>query len=244
MMFSKKIADSGTAGVESVDGGRGSEAADEVGLAPRPVRRTALVAVTASAVAVAGLGLLAACSSGGGTSPAAAGDPSATGFAAYTACLQQHGVTVPSFAGRPSGGYGGGGGGGNGGYTRPSGGAGFGGGGFFGGGTPDPQTSAAEAACASVRPTGGFGGGSGGGFGGGGGSSRLAAFRTCMTQNGVTIPTTRPTAFPTATPSGTAAADARYLDGLDPTDPTVAKALTVCSPLIPTFAATPPAGGN
>lgn len=244
-MFSKKIVDSGTAGVESADGARVSEeaGADEVGLAPRPVRRTALVAVTASAVAVAGLGLLAACSSGGGTSPAAAGDPSATGYAAYTACLQQHGVTLPSFAGRPSGRPSGGYGGGNGGYTRPSGGAGFGGGGgFFGGGTPDPQMSAAEAACASVRPTGGAGFG-GGGFGGGG-SSRLAAFRTCMTQNGVTIPTTRPTAFPTATPSGTAAADARYLDGLDPTDPTVAKALAVCSPLIPTFAATPPAGGN
>jgi len=217
-----------------VDGGVEDES--PVGRA-RP-RKAALSAMAAGAIAVAGIGLLAACgSSGGGTTNAAATSGSsgaASGYAAYAACLKQNGVTLPTGrpSGRPSGGYGGGGGGG-------FGGGGGGGGGFFGGGTPNPQMSAAEAACASVRPTGGAGFG-GGGFGGG--STALTAFRSCMTQQGVIIPTTRPTAFPTDQPSGAAAADARYLDGLSPTDPTVAKALAVCQALIPTRAATPPAG--
>jgi len=222
------------------------EDAESVGAHPVR-RRNAAGAVAVSALAVGGLSLLAACgSSGGSTTTAAAGTPSsgATGFAAYTACLQQHGVTLPSRAA------------GAGGFTRPSDGAsrgaggfggggygGGGGGGFFGGGgsTPNPQMSAADAACASVRPTGGFGGGAGG-FGAG--SSALTAFRSCMTQNGVTIPTTRPTAYPTGgvTATGTAAAESRYLGGLSPTDPTVAKALAVCQPLLPTRPATPPTG--
>jgi hypothetical protein len=227
MMFTRKV-DAADEGAESVG--------------TQPVRRrTAAGAVAVSALAVGGLSLLAACgSSGGSTTAAASGPPSsgATGFAAYTACLQQHGVTLPS---RGAGG---------GGFTRPSDGAsrgaggfggGYGGGFFGGGGTPNPQMSAAAAACASVRPAGGFGGGAGG-FGAG--SSALTAFRSCMTQNGVTVPTTRPTAFPPGgvTATGTAAAESRYLGGLSPTDPTVAKALSVCQPLLPTRPAAPPTG--
>jgi hypothetical protein len=90
---------------------------------------------------------------------------------------------------------------------------------------------AAMQACVSVRPTGGFGG-----FGGGRGGTQTVAFRNCMTQQGVTIPTTRPTSFPTARPTGNAA---RYLGGLDPNDPKVAAALKVCSPLLPSPGARP-----
>jgi hypothetical protein len=85
----------------------------------------------------------------------------------------------------------------------------------------------------SVRPTGGFGGF---GFGGGRGGTALAAFRNCMTQQGVTVPTTRPTAFPTARSTDNAA---RYLGGLNPDDPKVAAALKVCSPLLPSPGARP-----
>jgi hypothetical protein len=92
-------------------------------------------------------------------------------------------------------------------------------------------------ACNSLRPTGAAGfGGAGGGFGAG--SSRLTAFRSCMTQQGETLPTTRPTAAPTVTATG----DARYLGGLNPSDPKVAAALKVCEPLIPTASASASAG--
>lgn len=170
--------------------------------------------------------LLAAC--GGSTSNASAGaSPSSTssgasGFAAYENCLKQHGVTLPSFSARPrptgshTGGYGGYGGGG------------FGGG--FGGASANPQMQAAAQACASDRPS-GFGGG---GFGAG--STALTAFRNCMAQQGEPVPTTRPTSFPTARPTATATGPevARYLDGLNPSDPKVAAALHVCEALLPT----------
>jgi hypothetical protein len=69
----------------------------------------------------------------GGSFPGGGGQ--STAFAAYRNCLKLHGVTLPS-----------------------------GGGGFFGGGggstttTTNPKLSAAEAACATLRPKGGFGG--------------------------------------------------------------------------------------
>ncbi|HEU5332098.1 MAG TPA: hypothetical protein VFU73_05030 [Actinocrinis sp.] len=177
--------------------------------------------------AVAGLvvagSLLAACggggSSGSSTPVGAAASATSTGGSnsAYFACLSQHGVTIPSRSpgqGRPSG--------------RPSGGfGGFGGGG--GGFSQSPQMQAALQACSSLRPSGGaFPGG--GGFGGRGGTA-LTAFRNCMTQQGVTIPTTRPTARPTASSTDNAARF--YLGGLDPNDPKVSAALKVCSPLLP-----------
>jgi hypothetical protein len=51
----------------------------------------------------------------------------------------------------------------------------------------------------------------------------------------VTIPTTRPTAPPASPPvSGTPRAD-RFLNGLNPGDPTVAAALKACQSKLPTF---------
>ena len=192
--------------------------------------RTLVQISAAVGASVAVAGVLAAC--GGSTAPtaAAASTPTAqaTGYTAYADCLRQHGVNVPTAIPTRS-------------FTRPTGTArptgvrrsgGFGGFGGFGGGSANPSEQAAAQACASVRPTNGFGG-FGGGFGGRGGT-QLAAFRNCMTQQGVTIPTTRPTAFPTSTASGT-----RYLNGLNPSDPKVAAALKVCSPLLPTPGARP-----
>jgi hypothetical protein len=202
------------------------------------MKRIYISTLVSVAAGVAAVGLIAGCSSNSGSSaPAAAATGTGNGaYSAYTQCLGAHGVTLPSggaFGGgrrshspgtgftpgaRPSGGYGGFGGGGGGGY-----------GGFGGGGaSANPTMAAAVQACASVRPSGaaGFGGG-GAGFGG---SSRLAAFRSCMSQQGEALPTTRPTARPTAAPTG----DARYLEGLDPSDPKVAAALNVCKALIPT----------
>lgn len=172
------------------------------------------------AAAVAGLvvagSLLAACgggSSSGSTPVAAAASASSTagagGNAAYRTCLSQHGVTLPSRSpgqGRPTGGAGGGG---------------------FGGFSVSPQMQAAMQACASLRPTGGA-------FPGGRGGTALTAFRNCMNQQGVAIPTTRPTARPTARPTVSPTDGSRfYLGGLDPNDPKVAAALRVCSPLLP-----------
>jgi hypothetical protein len=178
------------------------------------------------AAAVAGLvvagSVLAACgggSSGGATPVGAAASASPTAAAnnasAYRTCLAQHGVNLPSRSpgqGRPSGGAGNGGGFG-----------GFGGGGG-GGFSVSPQMQAAMQACASLRP-------SGGAFPGGGrGGTALVAFRNCMNQQGVAIPTTRPTVRPTVSSTD---GSRFYLGGLDPNDPKVSAALKVCSPLLP-----------
>ncbi len=89
-------------------------------------------------------------------------------FAAYSACLQQHGVTFGQGGGFGGGGFGGGAGGSS-------------------GGSPPTQTPAQQkafAACASLRPTGGFGGG---GFRGGGAANNpaFAKFQACLKQHGV-----------------------------------------------------------
>ena len=191
------------------------------------MKRIYVSTLVSAAAGIAAVGLIAGCSSGSGSTTTAAATGAASsnsGYAAYTACLSEHGVTLPSRgafgAGRrthaagsftPGAGHTGGAGG-------------FGG---FGGASANPTMAAAVQACASVRPTGtaGFGGG-GGGFGGG--STRLTAFRNCMTQQGEAVPTTRPTAVSTATGS------ARYLNGLNPADPKVAAALKICDALIPT----------
>lgn len=197
--------------------------------------RNLIQITTAVGVATATAAVLAACGggSGGGSTPAAASTPttaaSGGGAQAYFACLQQHGVNIPTSrpTARPSGGFGGGGGGG--------------GGGFFGpGASANPTMAAAQQACASVRPTAGFGGG----FGGRGGT-QLVAFRNCMSQQGVAIPTARPTAPPTAQPTARPTGAARYLGGLDPNDPKVSAALKICTPLLPSPGARPsssPAG--
>jgi len=193
-----------------------------------PTRTFAQIsAAVGAAAAVAGL--LAACGGSTAASPAAAAaTASASGNSAYFACLQQHGVTVPTaFASRS--------------FSRPTDGStarptgvrrsgGYGGfPGFGGTASQDPQMQAAVQACASLRPSGAAG------FGAGGrGGTQLVAFRNCMTQQGETVPTTRATAAPTSTASG-----ARYLNGLDPADPKVAAALKVCDALLPTTGARP-----
>ena len=152
---------------------------------------------------------------GCGTKPAAASasasaSPSA-GISAYLTCLRQHGANVPTArpTARPS--------------ARPSGPRPSGGPGAF---AANPAFSKAMTACASLRPKRGFGRGPGGQFG-----AALMAFRTCMAAHGETIPATRPSPMPTARPAG----DARFLNGLNPTDPKVAAALKACASKIPAF---------
>jgi hypothetical protein len=142
-------------------------------------------------------------------------------FAAYTACLAQHGVTVPSFSrgARPSGSFSRPAGT----FSRPPGGfsrapgasRGPGGGGFGGAGgflgSPNPSTSAARAACASLLPAGAVGGGRTIS------ATTFAAFKSCMSDNGVTITTTDPQ---------------QAMQGLDRTDPKIAAALKVCQPIL------------
>lgn len=136
-------------------------------------RRWAALLAALSAVALA-----AACGSGGA---AATASPGSTRAGAYLSCLREHGVTVPSGGPRGHGGRAGG---------RPSGrpsgrptgrrpsgmpsgdpgGRGFG-----------PRPSGAATACASLRPSPGV-------FGGGrvAGGTALKAFRSCLSDHGVT----------------------------------------------------------
>ena len=199
------------------------------------VRRvTRILAVTAGTACVAVL--VAAC--GGGSSkasstasttpavsPAVSATPSAAAsaagsagpggrngaaFAAYTACLAQHGVTVPSFSAgaRPSGSFSRP----PGGFSRPPGASrGPGGGGFGGFGSPDPSTSAARAACASLLPAGAVAGNRTIS------ATTFAAFKSCMSDNGVTITSTDPQTA---------------VRGLDRTDAKTAAALKICQPIL------------
>lgn len=213
------------------------------------MKRIYVSTLVSTAAGLAAVGLIAGCSSNSGTASAAATGASRSGsaaFSAYSQCLSEHGLKLPSRGAFTAGarrshspgatGFG---------FTpgaRRSGGYGGGYGGFPGGfGSADPSASAAVQACASLRPTGaaGFGGGFGGG-GFGAGSTRLAAFRSCMSQQGESVPTTRPTAPVTAAATG----DARYLGGLDPADPEVAAALKVCEALIPTAPARAAGGAS
>lgn len=202
------------------------------------VRRVAqLTSLTAGFIGVAVL--VAACGGGGSktaastTTPAASpvvspsrsvapgsavgsggpGGRNGADIAAYTACLQQHGVTLPSFSrsARPSGSFSRP----PGGFSRPPGGFSGppgGGGGFGGFGSADPSTSAARAACASLLPAGGFGGG-----GRTISATTFAAFKSCMSDHGVTITSTDPQAA---------------LRGLDRTDAKTAAALKLCQPIL------------
>jgi hypothetical protein len=179
--------------------------------------RMRLVFSAGAAVAAVGLVSLAvACGSGSNaTTPTAQ-----TGFAAYTACLSQHGVTLPSnngFAsGRPSrsarpqnfaspGSA----------FPRPSG-SNFGRGGGFGGGFGDQPPAGVDQAtwekaleaCASLRPSFGPGGN------GGANNSAFTAYRNCLMEHGVTL--------------------SQGPNQLSTSDPKVAAALAVCAPLRPT----------
>ena len=185
------------------------------------MKRIYVSTLVSAAAGIAAVGLIAGCSSSGsGTTPVAAtGAASTSAYSAYASCLSQHGVKLPSggagFGGRRSHAPGSG-------FTPGAGRGAF--------PSANPSMAAAMQACSSLRPT--VGAGFGGGFGGG--STRLVAFRNCMTQQGEAVPTTRPTAVASPRPTG----DARYLNGLNPADPKVAAALKVCEPLIPTTAPT------
>jgi len=138
---------------------------------------------------------------------------------AYRDCLAQHGVKLPGFSpgahpsgrptdrpsARPSG--------------RPSGG--FRGG--FGGASADPETQKAAQACASVRPAFHAPGGAGGAD-----SSAVQAFRSCLEDHGVTLPSTSPTS--TTRPRG---GGGFFGPALDTSDPKVSKAYDTCKPLLP-----------
>lgn len=93
----------------------------------------------------------------------------------------------------------------------------------------DPSVRAAMQACESLAPQGGFGFGAG--FGGGRGSGAIsattfAAFKSCMSDNGVTITQTDPQ---------------QALRSLNRTDAKTAAALKVCDPILgrPTTSPTP-----
>jgi hypothetical protein len=143
-------------------------------------RRSRVSLVLLGAVPLA----LAACgsSSASGSSTSTTKPTGAASEAAYTACLKQHGVTIPTFkpGSFPTGGtrptFNPGSG------TRPSGSG-------FGGFANNPAFTKAAAACKSLRPSGGFGG-----FGrngaGGFNSAAFAAYRNCLKLHGVTLPTT------------------------------------------------------
>jgi hypothetical protein len=149
-----------------------------------------------------------AAPSSGTASP---GARSTAAFAAYTACLAQHGVTVPSFSpgARPSGSFSRPAGG----FSRPPGASrGPGGGGFGGFGSPNPSTSAARAACASLLPAGAFGPGTRTIS-----ATTFAAFKSCMSDNGVTITVTDPQ---------------QAVRALDRTVAKTAAALKICQPIL------------
>lgn len=148
------------------------------------------------------------------------GAGAAPDFTAYRSCMADNGVTLPDL-GQPPGAGGAG--------APPSGMArglpsgmpsgapaagGFPGGGFPGGGLPDGVSQetfdAATAACADLAPQGGPGGPVTID------ESALAAFASCLTDNGVTIPEGED-----------------WMRSLDRTDTTVAAAFQTCAPLLP-----------
>jgi hypothetical protein len=128
-----------------------------------------LAALTVASVAVL---FAAACGGTDATEP----DDGGGGFAAYTRCLDENGVTmtVPSGGVRPSG------------MPRPSGSArpGNGGGGFGKpAGVDDSTWAEARSACAPLRP-------SGRPDGGGPGRGADPAYRNCLRDHGVSAAAT------------------------------------------------------
>jgi len=143
-------------------------------------------------------------------SSAAPSSASGAGFQAYRDCLSQHGVTLParnrnqsdrSDSGSDSAGprNGSGGGGFNGQFSLPP-------------GVDQSTFTAAQQACANLRPTGNGGGG------GGRGGAAAAAYRSCLADHGVAVPSTSSGGPP---PS------------IDRNDPTFAAANQVCRALLP-----------
>jgi hypothetical protein len=182
--------------------------------------RVRAVALTAPLVLLA----VATAACGGGTAGASSSKTTTTvsgaaSESAFRACLQQHGVTLPT---RPTGSTGGGFGGG-----------GFGGGGFGGGGgsgsSGNSQFATAFQACASLRPK---GTGTGGSFGSGSSTQALAlkTYINCLSIHGVTVPS-----------SGTAETTALRQIFTDPTAKEKT-AVSACASLRPKFSGRP--GGS
>lgn len=158
--------------------------------------------------------VLAAC--GGGSSSAGASGTGSTstttprgGFqnAAFQTCLKQHGVTLPPRNGG----------------NRP------GGGGPGGGGTPNsiPGLTAAQQsalnACRSQLPSGGRNG-----PGGGANSQALQAYLSCLSDHGVTVPTTT-----SGSSTSGIGASGSVLNAVR-SDPKFAAANQTCRALLPT----------
>ena len=117
---------------------------------PRPVQ----AALSAAVIVVVALAL-AGCGGGSDTADASATGGGASSFAAYATCLRNHGVDLPSFGGRGSGGSPP--------SNPPSGSPPQNGGGLRPNLTPAQRKAfrAAQSACASLRPQ--FPGGGNGG---------------------------------------------------------------------------------
>jgi hypothetical protein len=135
----------------------------------RIMRRIGGGTVVAALLLTAGCGSSSSHSSASAAPVSSASTKAGSGFAAYSACLKQHGVTIPTT--RPTG--------------RPSPGASGRRGGFgFGGESNQPAFKAAQQACQSLMPKGGRNGSQG--------LQALQAFSTCLKSHGVVIPTPSP----------------------------------------------------
>lgn len=206
------------------------------------VVRRGRTGITVAGVAVALAATLAAC---GGSStktssaPSTTAKPGSASTAAYTSCLEQHGIPASAatqMASGPRGFFGGGrnpeaAGGGTpgtggpaGGGTRPS----------LPAGVTQSSLRTATQACRSVDPNAGrFGGGQ---FN----SAASAAYRNCLQIHGVTLPTRgAPGSSTTSTtaagsPSSSTPGGGRGFGGLNPNDPTVQAAMQACASLRPT----------
>jgi hypothetical protein len=191
-----------------------------------------IAVVAALGLAACGGGSSAKASTSGSATTTTAGGGAGLQNSAFTACLKQHGVTLPAgFGGGGrrggSGGPGGFGGRGGSGPRGPRGGS--GGRGFLGGGAGlSAAQQTAFTACRSKLPNGGRFGGGGGGFAGGASATQLKAYMSCLSDNGVKVPTT------TSAPAGGSGARrfGNPLAGLR-NDPHFATASQKCAPLLP-----------
>ena len=181
------------------------------------LRRTAYSRAGIITFGIAGVLFVGACSGSSGhvaaaasASSAAPSSASGNGLQAYRDCLSQHGVTLParnrnqsnsstasgstdSQSGAPRGN---GGGFGNGQFSLPP-------------GVDQATFNAAQQACANLRPAGG---------GGARGGAAAAAYRSCLADHGVTVPSTSSGGSP---PS------------IDRNDPNFAAANQACRALLP-----------
>jgi hypothetical protein len=199
--------------------------------APRPSGRALRSALAALLVLTAGG--LAACGGGGGSSASTTTSTNAStttttaggaALAKFTACLKQHGVTLPA---RGPGGFGGGNAGpptgttGADGATGPT--------ARRGGGFGGAKFQAAQTACAKLLPANSRGGGFfGRGGAGGGNNAAFAAYRNCLTLHGVKIGA----GFGRGGPQGAT--------GVPKQTAKVRKALAACAGLRPAFGVRPP----